>query len=156
MRRNRGDYDYVLTKKVSDAVRRVYKGICQYCMAENAMHVDHIIPRSQGGADNLGNFILSCASCNQRKSSGQIAPQYVGLITAIADRNKDRVRAAIREKRVTAIRIGPSPDMYWTIPLSKPPTMQEFRTLETLTNLLILAKANLRAKQENRSQAVVG
>lgn len=31
--------------------------------------VDHQIPKSQGGTDSLGNYILMCRDCNQKKSS---------------------------------------------------------------------------------------
>lgn len=32
-------------------------------------HVDHVIPRSQGGGSELSNLVLACVSCNSRKGS---------------------------------------------------------------------------------------
>ena len=41
---------------------------CVYCGAiEGPMHLDHIIPRSQGGSDAEDNLVLACASCNSRR-----------------------------------------------------------------------------------------
>jgi len=39
---------------------------CQYCGAE-ANHVDHIIPRCQGGSDDLDNLVAACEHCNCSK-----------------------------------------------------------------------------------------
>lgn len=39
---------------------------CQYC-GKPATHVDHIIPKSRGGSDNLSNLVAACAKCNLNK-----------------------------------------------------------------------------------------
>jgi hypothetical protein len=31
-------------------------------------HIEHIIPRARGGADNRANYALSCITCNSYKS----------------------------------------------------------------------------------------
>lgn len=31
------------------------------------MHLDHVVPRSQGGSDEDSNLVLACASCNCRR-----------------------------------------------------------------------------------------
>lgn len=46
---------------------------CEYCRAPEAafnfnFEVDHIIPSSAGGTDDLSNLALSCRSCNAFKS----------------------------------------------------------------------------------------
>ena len=33
-----------------------------------AWHVDHLIPHSQGGSDDIGNLRAACADCNLSKS----------------------------------------------------------------------------------------
>ncbi len=40
---------------------------CQYCGSRSNLTVDHVIPRSKGGASNWENIVASCAPCNRRK-----------------------------------------------------------------------------------------
>ena len=54
---------------------------CQYCSAEcEKVHLtlDHIIPRSKGGANSWTNLVTACKKCNQRKSDRTIS--QAGLI----------------------------------------------------------------------------
>ncbi|OFC59269.1 HNH endonuclease, partial [Acidithiobacillus caldus] len=47
---------------------------CAYCDAEHVpLTIDHIHPRSRGGADRVSNLTLSCFPCNQRKSNRDVA-----------------------------------------------------------------------------------
>src|SRR4051794_5298958 len=52
-------------------VARAY-GCCEYCcsqerFATESFSVEHILPRSKGGATALGNLALSCQGCNNHK-----------------------------------------------------------------------------------------
>lgn len=49
---------------------------CQYCGAA-AENVDHVVPRSRGGAHTWDNVVASCRRCNSRKENRQ--PHEVGL-----------------------------------------------------------------------------
>ena len=40
---------------------------CQYCGARSNLTVDHVVPRSRGGASSWENIVASCAPCNRRK-----------------------------------------------------------------------------------------
>jgi 5-methylcytosine-specific restriction endonuclease McrA len=40
---------------------------CQYCGSTRHLTVDHIVPRSRGGADTWDNLVTSCAPCNRKK-----------------------------------------------------------------------------------------
>jgi 5-methylcytosine-specific restriction endonuclease McrA len=41
---------------------------CQYCgTVRSTLTVDHVIPRSKGGASSWDNIVASCAPCNRRK-----------------------------------------------------------------------------------------
>ena len=45
---------------------------CQYCntkLPSEKLTIDHLIPVSRGGLDELPNYITCCGPCNQRKSN---------------------------------------------------------------------------------------
>jgi 5-methylcytosine-specific restriction endonuclease McrA len=47
---------------------------CAYCDAKNVpLQIDHIVPRSSGGSDRVGNLTLACESCNPKKGSLTVA-----------------------------------------------------------------------------------
>src|SRR5438874_3310979 len=50
---------------------------CQYCGSRSNLTVDHVIPRSKGGASSWENIVASCAPCNRRK--GDFLPRQVGM-----------------------------------------------------------------------------
>jgi 5-methylcytosine-specific restriction endonuclease McrA len=50
---------------------------CQYCGSRASLTVDHVIPRSKGGASSWENIVASCAPCNRRK--GDRLPHQVGM-----------------------------------------------------------------------------
>jgi 5-methylcytosine-specific restriction endonuclease McrA len=44
---------------------------CQYCRVKHdvrALNLDHVMPRSRGGATSWENVVTSCYPCNQRKA----------------------------------------------------------------------------------------
>ena len=51
---------------------------CVYCGATEAssgahLHLDHLTPRSHGGADVASNLVLACRSCNSRRKDMTLA-----------------------------------------------------------------------------------
>jgi 5-methylcytosine-specific restriction endonuclease McrA len=46
-----------------------YAGRCAYCGAAAALHADHRLPLSRGGANTIDNILPACARCNLRKHS---------------------------------------------------------------------------------------
>ena len=40
---------------------------CQYCGSRAHLTIDHVIPKSRGGATTWENIVTSCAPCNSRK-----------------------------------------------------------------------------------------
>lgn len=71
---------------IRKAIIAVYHGRCQYCRADGANHVDHIVPRLNGGASELDNLTLACVGCNLRKSWLDLSPGFVEIMQARARR----------------------------------------------------------------------
>jgi 5-methylcytosine-specific restriction endonuclease McrA len=69
--------------------RKVYNrdnGMCRYCLKkvyldsdcrENIAHIDHVVPKSLMGTDDIKNLVTSCAKCNLKK--GQRTPGQAGM-----------------------------------------------------------------------------
>src|SRR3954452_6371366 len=51
--------------------------MCQYCGSRSNLTVDHVVPRSKGGASSWENIVASCAPCNRRK--GDSLPDKAGM-----------------------------------------------------------------------------
>src|SRR4051812_45331434 len=54
-------------------VERRAKDRCEYCLMHQQLqgatfHIEHIVPESSGGPDELSNLCLACPSCNLHKS----------------------------------------------------------------------------------------
>jgi 5-methylcytosine-specific restriction endonuclease McrA len=46
--------------------------VCHWCetiLEPKDCHADHVIPLSKGGAHDLGNLVVSCATCNCLKGA---------------------------------------------------------------------------------------
>lgn len=55
-------------RKVRQAVFAFYGPRCVYCGAP-AEHVDHVIPRTDGGTDRFDNLRPACEHCNLAKGA---------------------------------------------------------------------------------------
>lgn len=42
---------------------------CQYCGSTRHLTLDHVLPKSRGGATSWDNIVTSCAPCNTQKGS---------------------------------------------------------------------------------------
>ena len=42
---------------------------CQYCGTHEDLTIDHVVPRSRGGADTWENLVTACHRCNHRKGN---------------------------------------------------------------------------------------
>lgn len=53
---------------------------CQFCGAKvdhDDVEIDHMVPSSMGGSDNLENFACACKKCNQAKSATIAFPRSI-------------------------------------------------------------------------------
>jgi 5-methylcytosine-specific restriction endonuclease McrA len=60
---------------------------CQYCGVKPTMRqltIDHVMPRSRGGASSWKNLVTACAPCNRRK--GDRTPSEASMALHVAPR----------------------------------------------------------------------
>ncbi len=76
---------------------------CQYCGTHEQLTVDHVLPKSRGGAHTWQNMVAACIRCNNKK--GNKRPEEAGMCLR---------RSPFRPSRVTFIRdyVG-VPDEAW-------------------------------------------
>lgn len=86
-------------RRLRSQVKKRDRGICQYCnqhAPDGA--VDHVIPLSRGGSDELSNLVWACQSCNSSK--GDKTPQEWVTGGTIVDQNVKvkKTKEAIRQE----------------------------------------------------------
>lgn len=62
---------------------------CRYCGAfapVARLVLDHVVPRSQGGADTLHNLVTACEDCNAGKSDMTVPPGILASVEVESDR----------------------------------------------------------------------
>jgi hypothetical protein len=65
------DLHHQITDEVIKAVLEKYNNCCVYC-GENVsekFHIDHKLPLSRGGGNEIENLALSCPDCNYKKNN---------------------------------------------------------------------------------------
>ena len=78
------------------------KGRCELCgisKDEKALDVDHIVPKSKGGADDITNLQALCYTCNRQKRNTDDT-DFRSLVEQYQDRNEDCVFCSDVAKRV--------------------------------------------------------
>lgn len=64
-------------KHMMPAVWRKSGGLCVYCGSSldpyEGWHMDHVVPFSRGGTDDVANLVASCAKCNLAKRNTTVA-----------------------------------------------------------------------------------
>jgi hypothetical protein len=63
-----------IPRRLAREVRARADDVCEYCLLpqksqEATFHIDHIVPRSRGGATELDNLALACTTCSLRKAA---------------------------------------------------------------------------------------
>jgi 5-methylcytosine-specific restriction endonuclease McrA len=67
------------------------KYTCYYCgriCRKEEIEVDHLIPRSRGGKDNLDNLVTACHGCNQAKGD-LLFDEWLDIMRAVLARHGD-------------------------------------------------------------------
>ncbi|MBY0144258.1 HNH endonuclease [Neobacillus niacini] len=73
--------EVAVTLEEIKALLEAFGGICIYCGAKEepngpTFHVEHVRARSQGGADHINNLVISCPTCNSKKSDKSVIGYY--------------------------------------------------------------------------------
>ena len=77
------NYDKFTAQKIKLTRKNIYyrdSNTCQYCgrhFKTRELNIDHVVPRSRGGADTWENLVCACVECNIRKGSRM--PREVGM-----------------------------------------------------------------------------
>jgi 5-methylcytosine-specific restriction endonuclease McrA len=53
------------------------RSTCQYCGTKSDLTLDHVLPKSRGGADSWENLVTACNTCNVKK--GNRTPDEAGM-----------------------------------------------------------------------------
>lgn len=78
-----------LPQAVKDAVAALAGFRCEYCgspsrFCPDSLSIEHVVPRSQGGADDPANLALACQGCNNHKyTSVEAVDPITGHIVAL-------------------------------------------------------------------------
>ena len=68
--RNEGRYQYgpLFEKELFGFLMEAFNGECAYCGSKNGpFQKDHAVSKANGGNDGIGNRVLACERCNQKK-----------------------------------------------------------------------------------------
>jgi len=72
-----------ISKSKRDRVYKKTGGVCAYCGADidknGDWHIEHVIPKSDNGNNDISNLLPSCRLCNQEKYSRNIG-EYRALL----------------------------------------------------------------------------
>lgn len=81
-----------------------YNGHCAYCGCKlesiHDMQIDHIIPKRNGGKDEMYNFNPSCRLCNHYKRAWNLNTFKNALLAGIIDRLRKIYIFRVAEKYV--------------------------------------------------------
>jgi hypothetical protein len=64
--------------RLAQEVRDRANEVCEYCLLpqnsqEATFHIDHVVPRRQGGETDSANLALACVTCSLRKGARMFA-----------------------------------------------------------------------------------
>lgn len=77
-----------MKKEQRAAVYNKYDGRCAYCGKEieyKDMQVDHVLPKSRGGTDDMDNLLPTCRRCNHYKRCSNLE-EYRRSIATLHER----------------------------------------------------------------------
>jgi len=65
----KGNGNNTLTKEQIEFLFKTQK-LCSYCcLSKPNMEIDHVVPLSKGGQNNINNVVIACKECNMSKGN---------------------------------------------------------------------------------------
>lgn len=74
--------------RVVRLLHRAQGGACAICGVDipvAASTLDHVVPISRGGANDLTNFLVTCELCNHEKGDGPAGPHQLAVHRQVLD-----------------------------------------------------------------------
>ncbi|RTL12473.1 MAG: HNH endonuclease [Neisseriaceae bacterium] len=71
-------------------LKQTYGNLCVYCKVNDSNTVDHIIPATRSGSNNLENLLPACKKCNVKKGIISIYDYCTKSTLAEIDNNRNR------------------------------------------------------------------
>lgn len=85
-----------INNEIRETIRERAKYVCEYChsserLSANRFTIDHVIPRSLGGSDEIDNLALACRRCNERRYNfvASIDPQTQEIVPIFNPRQQN-------------------------------------------------------------------
>ena len=116
-------YDRLPERAVKFNRRNVYardESRCQYCgkrFPTSELTLDHVVPRSRGGASTWENLVCCCVACNMRKGGRLPEEAHLKLIRKpYKPRRSPLIRLTIQNEKYRSWRHFVD-DAYWSVEL---------------------------------------
>jgi 5-methylcytosine-specific restriction endonuclease McrA len=72
--------------------------ICAVCWSTGPLHLDHVVPKAKGGANDYANYQLLCGPCNMSKHDHPMAEWHAWVNESDEDR-AEKIRQRRRQNR---------------------------------------------------------
>ena len=86
---------HIPTRLVQEVRDRAHE-VCEYCLLpqssqEATFHIDHIVPRREGGETDATNLAIACVTCSLRKGAKMVAidPQTQATVSLFHPREEN-------------------------------------------------------------------
>jgi 5-methylcytosine-specific restriction endonuclease McrA len=118
-------YDNMPKYRVKLNRRNIYyrdRNTCQYCgktLPTNQLNIDHVVPRSKGGANSWSNLVCSCLKCNRKKADLLLKDAGMKLLSTPREpRQSAQLEINIKHPKYMTWKHFIS-EAYWTVELEE-------------------------------------
>lgn len=76
---------------------------------KNSATIEHVTPRSLGGADEWENYAMACAHCNHKRGTASVEDMLAGRVAAVKKKANNQaarqMAKKVRKYRITALKL---------------------------------------------------